>query len=139
MELDDVAKGAVAAVLTDQVETKTGFAYKVAGAVSVVALVGAFLIDGWLRWLIILVLLAGLAGLGFLFVSKRLALRLINRLAPPADLSSIRHKIDGAIAEANLPTGPVGFLKMIWRLRKGVGPEIERLGSVIARFKSDLG
>lgn len=36
-----------------------------------------------------------------------------------------------AVEEADLPTGPASLLRLIWRLRKGVGPEIERLVGVV--------
>ncbi len=138
MELDDFAKGAVASLLTDQVNDKTGLAYKVAGAVVVLALLGVLFIDGWLRWLPLIVLIAGLAMLAFVFVTKRLAMAVIYRIARPADLATSREHFQTAIEEADIPTGPTGFLRLIWRLRKGVGPEVERLGAVVTRLKSEL-
>ena len=138
MELDDFAKGAVASLLTDQVNGKTGLAYKVGGVVAVLALVGAIFLDGWLRWLLVFVLLMGLAVLAFVFVTKRLAMALINRIAPPVDLANSRQHFAAAIEEADIPTGPAGFFRLIWRLRKGVGPEIERLGEVVTRLESQL-
>jgi len=139
MELDDFARGVVASLLTDQVKDKTGLAYKVAGVVAVLALLGVIFVDGWLRWLLVLVLLVGLALLVFVFVTKRLALGIVNRIGPPADLTNARQYFDSAIAEADLPTGPAGFLRLIWRLRKGVGPEVERLGDVVTKLKGQLG
>ncbi len=138
MDLDDFAKGAAASLLTDQVNARTGLAYKVAGAFVVLALIGVLLIDGWLRWLTMLVLLAGLAALAIVFLAKRLATSLIGRLASPVDLADSRQYFNAAIAEADLPTGPIGLLRLIWRLRKGVGPEVKRLGEVISRLKSEL-
>ena len=138
MHLDDFAKGAVASLLSDQVGAKTGLAYKVGWVGSGLALVGAVFLDGWLRWLAVLVLVVGLAALVFVFVTKRLATALINRIAPPVDLADAWQHFDTAIAEADLPTGPVGFLRMIWRMRKGVGPEIDRLGAVVTRLKGEL-
>ena len=138
MDLDDFAKGAVASLLSDQVGAKTGLAYKVGWVGSGLALAGVVFLDGWLRWLAVLVLLVGLAALAFVFITKRLATTLINRIAPPVDLANARQHFDTAIAEADLPTGPVGFLRMIWRMRKGVGPEIDRLGAVVTRLKGEL-
>lgn len=138
MDLDDFAKGAVASLLTDQVNAKTGFATKVSAAVLLLALVGAFAADGFFRWLAVFVVVVALAALLFIFVTKRLATGIINRVAPPADLGNAGAAFSNALAEAELPTGPVGFLNLIWRLRKGVGPEIERLGAVVAKLKSQL-
>ena len=138
MDLDDFAKGAIAALLNGQVDAKTGLASKIGWVATGVALVGAFFAEGWLRWLAVLVVAVGLAALLFVFVTKRLAKGLINRLAPPADLSNARQGFDTAIVEADIPTDPLGFLRMIWRLRKGVGPEIERLGAVVTRLRGRL-
>lgn len=102
------------------------------------ALIGAIALDGWLRWLAVLVVLGALLVLLFVFVTKRLAKGLINRLAPPADLSHVRERFATAIAEADIPTGPLGLLRLVWRLRNGVGPEIERLGLVVTRLESEL-
>lgn len=139
MDLDDFAKGAVASLLTDQVDAKAGFASKVALVVVAVSVVVAVLADGWIRWLVIFVLLLGLALLVFVFITKRLAVGIINRLAPPVDLANARQTFGTAIAEADVPTGPIGLLRLVWRLRKGVGPEIERLGEVVTRLRSELG
>ena len=138
MDLDDFAKGAVASLLTDQVSDKTGLAYRVTGVVALLALAGVIFLDGWLRWLLVFVLLVGLGLLAFVFLTKRLAMGLINRIGPPVDLADSREHFEVAIAEADIPTGPAGFLRLIWRLRKGVGPEIERLGEVVTRLKAQL-
>lgn len=138
MDLDEFAKGAVASLLSDQVADKTGVVTKVSLVVVLGAAATAFFVDGAIRWLAVFVALVGLALVLFAFVSKRLALGIINRLAPPVDLGGARQQFDTAIAEADLPTGPVAFLRLIWRLRKGVGPEVERLGAVVTRLRSDL-
>jgi hypothetical protein len=54
------------------------------------------------------------------------------------DLANSRQHFDTAIAEADIPTDPLGFLRLIWRLRRGVGPGLERLGAVVTRLLSDL-
>ena len=138
MELDDFAKGAVASLLSDVVGDKTGLAYRVGWVGTALALLGSIFLDGWWRALAIVVLLLFLAALVFVFITKRLATAVINRIAPPVDLANARQHFDTAIAEADLPTGPVGFLKLVWRLRKGIGPEVERLGAVVTRLKSEL-
>lgn len=138
MDLDDFARGAVASLLADQVDAKTGFVSKVGLGIVLAAAVVAVATAGVVRWLAVFVLLVGLALVLFVFVSKRLAMGIINRLAPPVDLANARQGFDAAIAEADLPTGPVAFLRLMWRLRKGVGPEVERLGAVVTRLRTDL-
>ena len=114
MQIDDIAKGVVAALLTDQVEGKTILAYRIVGAAGVFGLVGAVLLDGFWRALAVLVLLVALLGLAFIFGTRRLALGLIGRIAPPAELAGARGHFDAAIAEADLPAGPAGFLRLVW-------------------------
>jgi len=138
MDLDDFARGAVASLLTDQVEAKTGLVTKVSLGVAVVAILIVVLVDGFFRWLALFVVVAALALVVFVFVSKRLATGIINRLAPPMDLANASQHFDSAVAEADIPTGPIGFLRLIWRLRNGVGPELERLGAVVTRLRSEL-
>lgn len=138
MDLDNFVKGAVAALLTDQVAAKTGPVTKITLAVAAASLVVAVLADAFFRWLAVFVILVALALVVFVFVSKRVAIGIINRLAPPIDLTNSRQHFDTAIAEADIPTGPVGFLRFIWRLRRGVGPELERLGVVVSRLRSGL-
>jgi hypothetical protein len=138
MDVDDIAKGVVAALLTDQVDDKTGLATKVGLVVLVVSGIGLFVMDGWLRWLAVVVVLLALAFVLFVFISKRLAKAMINRFASPADIGDVRANFDTAIAEAGIPTGPTSFLRMLWRLRKGVGPEIDRLTSVVNRLRREL-
>jgi hypothetical protein len=138
MEVDDIAKGVVSALLTDQIDDKTGLATKVGVVLLVVSIIAAIAFDGWLRWLAVVVVLLVLAFLLFVFLSKRLAKAVVNRFAPPADIGDVRANFQTAIAEADVPTGPASFLRMVWRLRKGVGPEIERLTTVVNRLREGL-
>lgn len=138
MQLDDFARGAVASLMADQVRQKTGFAYTASGGLAVLALLGTVFLGGWWRALAIVLVLMGLAALGFVFLTKRVALVVVNRLGPPADLGGAREYFAAAIEEADVPTGPVGFLRLIWRLRRGVGPELERLGVVVSKLKGQL-
>ena len=139
MQLDNIAKGVVAALLTDQVREKTGLAYKMGAAVAAVALIGVVSLGGFWRGMAVVILLLSLLALLFVYVSRRFALVLVSRIAPPAELAGAREHFDAALTEADLPTGPVAFLRLIWRLRKGVGPEVERLGEVVGRLQDRLG
>ncbi len=139
MDLDDTIKGIVAALLNDQVDAKSGLAAKV-GLVGLVIAVGLVVVtEGWLRGLSIVLLLLVLAFLAFVWLSRRLAKGVVNRIAPPLDLAETRARFESALAEADLPDGPVSFLRLVWRLRKGIGPEVERLAGVVQRLQSDLG
>ena len=139
MQITEVAKGVVAALLTDLVKSKTSLASQVLGAIAVLGVLGVVLLSGFWRALAVVVLVLCLGGLVFVFLSRRMALGMVARIAPPTELSGVRGHFDAALAEADLPTGPAGFLRLIWRLRKGVGPEVERLGEVVARLQQELG
>lgn len=138
MEIDGFVKGVVAALLTDQVDGKAGLAAKVGWIGAALAALGVVFGDGWLRGLAVLVLLVCLAFLVFVYVSRRFAKAIINRFAPPVEMSQVRANFDAAVAEADLPTGPVSLLRLVWRLRKGVGPEVDRLLGVVSRLRDDL-
>ena len=134
MDLDSV-KGVVSALLTDQVDDKTGLAAKIGWIVFAACAVFAVAADGWLRGLGVFVALLSLLFLAFVSVTKGLAKGIINRFAPPADVGDVRQQFSTAIDEADLPTGPAGFMRLIWRLRKGVGPEVERLAAVVGGLR----
>ena len=138
MDVDDFAKGVVAALLTDQVDDKTGLATKAGLVVLVVAGLVVVLADSWLRWLAVVVLLLTLGFLLLVFLSKRLAKAVINRFASPVDMAGARERFETAVAEADIPTGPTSLLRLVWRLRRGVGPEIDRLTAVVQKLRTDL-
>ena len=136
MDIDDFVKGVVSSLLTNLVGEKTSLAYKVGWISFASCLAGAVFLDGWLRALVVIVALLSLGLLVFVFLSKRLALGIINRFAPPVEIGDARVQFESAVAEADLPTGPASFLRLVWRLRKGVGPEVERLAGVVEQLRS---
>ena len=138
MEVDDFVKGVAAALLNDLLDDKTGLAYKVSGVVAVIGFIAAVVADGWLRWLAVLVVILTLVVILFVFVTKRLAKGVINRFAPPVDIGNARTQFETAVAEADIPTGPASFMRLVWRLRKGVGPEVERLTGVVNQLRSGI-
>lgn len=117
---------------------KTGLAYKVAGGLALVGLVGVVALDGAWRGMSIALFVIGLIALAFVALSRWLALRLITRFAPPSRRADVGEHFDAAVAEADLPTGPMAFLRLVWRLRKGISPEVERLGAVVVRLQKRL-
>ncbi len=136
MDIDDIGRGVVAGVLVGQVDDKTGLAFRMGLIAAAGSLAIAVLVDNWLRWLAVLVFLLALGFLLAVFISKRLAKATISRIAPPAKIDAAQFAT--AYEEADLPTGPMALLRLIWRLRKGVGPEIDRLAIVVNGLRSDL-
>ena len=138
MDIEEFGRGAVAALLTDQVNDKVGLAYKADWVVVFVTAVLTVVTDSWLRWLALFFCLLALGFLLFVDITKRFAKATISRIAPPVDIAPARTQFDVAVAEADLPTGPVRFLRLMWRLRKGFGPEVDRLIAVVSRLRSEL-
>lgn len=135
MDTDDFVKGVVAAVLTDQVDDKAGLASNVGWLVLAAAVPAAVFAHGWVRFVGILVAVLTVAFLVFVFVSKYVTKAVIGRFATPVE--GARERFSAAVDEADLPTGPVAFLRMVWRLRNGVGPEVERLEAVVDRLRTE--
>lgn len=138
MGIDGFARGVIASLLTDQVDRKTDLVFKIALAALAAAVAVAVMADGVFRWLAVAGALLFLALLLVVLATRRLAKGIINRFAPPIDIATSRQSFDSAVVAADLPTGPVALLRLVWRLRKGVGPEITRLAAVIDRLRSDL-
>jgi len=137
MDIEEFGRGVAAALLTDQVSDKAGFAYKVGVVAVALTAVSTVVTDSWLRWLALLFCLFALGFVLFVFITKRFATATISRIAPPVDIASARTQFDVAVAEADIPTGPVGFLRLMWRLRRGVGPEVDRLIAVVNQLRSE--
>ena len=47
--------------------------------------------------------------------------------------------MERAVEELDLPTGPVSVLRLLWRLRRGVDEEIERVREIGAELTARLG
>ena len=138
MDIDDFGRGVAAALLTDQVNAKTGLAFKVSTLILLGAIILTVVTDSWLRWPILLVAFVVAAFIAVVWASKRFAVATISRIAPPMDITSARSRFDVALAEADLPTGPVPFLRMLWRLRKGVASEFDRLVEIVKHLSTGL-
>jgi hypothetical protein len=137
VDIEEFGRGVAAALLTDQVSDKAGLAYKVGVVAVALTAVSTVVTDSWLRWLALLFCLFALGFVLLVFITKRFATATISRIAPPVDIASARTQFDVAVAEADIPTGPVGFLRLMWRLRKGVGPEVDRLIAVVNQLRSE--
>jgi hypothetical protein len=128
---DAVARGIVSAVLTNQIEQRGIVVQRVLAGGSIASMLAWLLIDGWTRWLVTPVAVLCIAGFFLLFVARRMLLAATARIAPPGDLRHLGGAADVALAEADLPSSPLAAARMVWRLRRGVGPELARLRAVL--------
>ena len=138
VDLDDLARGLVSGVLTEQVSARGKGVQKVGLAAGALALIVAVIASGWLRWLLVFVALVAVGIAIAAWVARKLAVRAIHRFAEPKDLAQHRSAISAAIDDADLPTGPIAVLGLLWRLRKGVGPEVDRVRAIVSRLKTQL-
>ncbi len=134
----DLARGIVAGLVMETVEGRGRLAARVAFGIALLAGVGAVVGDGVLRLLLVAVaILAALIAV-VTVVLRRLVVAAVGRIGTPADLRHHRTSIDRALERAELPTGPWTAFKMAWRLRKGVGPEVDRLHDIVSRLSTEL-
>ena len=99
---------------------------------SVVLLVLAVVLDGGWRWLAAVLCVAAIVATLATFVVGTMALVLVRRVVSTEqrDLSDAGDAVDRAVEELDLPTGPVSALRLLWRLRKGVGEEVDRVTEI---------
>lgn len=138
VDVKDLARGLVAGLLMETVEARGRLAARVAVIVAVLAVVGAVVADGGLRIVLVILGLIALAVAAISVLLRRLVVAAIRRIGQPRRLDAHRAAIDRAIEQAELPTGPVSALKTAWRLRKGVGPEVDRLHGIVDRLTTEL-
>lgn len=139
MDTDDIARGIISGALTDQVRRRGGGVIVGALVVAAAALVVAFATSGSLRVVSILVLLVSLAAAMIVTAVRWVAIRTIRTIGEPRGFDDHRATIDRALDDADLPTGPIAAMKFAWRLRKGPGPEFDRLGTITSKLAAELG
>ena len=137
-EWDDVARGLVAGMLEKQVKLRGSFARWVGIAVLVVGLLSAVLFGGFVRGLGITMVLVGLIIILTVALIRALALGTIRKFATPQSIAEKRDEIDSAMEKADLPTGPITVIRFLYRLRKGVGPEVQRLDTIMHDLRDEL-
>ena len=137
-EWDDVAKGLVAGMLEQQVENKGSVARWIGIAVLVLGLLGAVFFGGFIRGLGITMVLVGLIIILTIALVRALALGTIRKFATPQSIAEKREEIALATEKADLPTGPVAVIRFLYRLRKGVGPEVARLDKIMDDLRDEL-
>lgn len=134
----NLARGIVAGLVTEQVEARAKFVSLLGLGAAFIGLIGAFALDGVWRGLAILVVVVGLLAAFVVYLLRRLAVGAIGRFASPVSLGDKRELIAKAIDTADLPSGPITALRFLRRIRKGVGPEFERLRDILDELATGL-
>lgn len=137
-EWDDVAKGIVASMLENQVKAKGSIARWIGIAVLALGLLFAIFLGGFFRGLGITMVLVGLIVILAVALIRALALGTIRKFAMPHSIAEKREEIDIATEKADLPTGPLSVIRFLYRLRKGVGTEVERLDKIIDDLRDEM-
>lgn len=137
-EWDDVAKGIVAGMLENQVKAKGSIGRWVGIAILVVGLLFAVFLGGFFRGLGITMVLVGLIIILTVALIRALALGTIRKFATPHSIAEKREEIAIATEKADLPTGPLSVIRFLFRLRKGVGSEVERLDTILDDLREEM-
>jgi len=90
------------------------------------------------RGLAITIALLGLIAFLTIALIRTVALTTIRKFATPQSIAEKREEIDRAMDRADLPTGPLSVIRFIYRLRRGVGTEVERLDVIIDDLREEL-
>ncbi len=138
MDIEDLARGLVAGVLTDTI-ARRGKALLVGALVAgVVLLIVGFTADGWLRWLLVFAAVVAFVSTAVIALLRTLALIAVRQIGEPQEFGRHRDVVTSAIERAALPTGPIAAMRFAWRLRKGADHEVARLKDVVSDLREDL-
>ncbi len=132
MDAVELGRSLFAGVLARKISSTRQPLVIAGAATSVVTLLLVLILDGGWRWLAVAgFVLAGLATVTIWLVGT-FALLLVRRVvsADQRDLSGAGDAVDQAVDELDLPTGPVSALRLLWRLRRGVGEEVDRVRDI---------
>lgn len=132
----DLVKSLVVGFVLDLIRDRTRIVILAGAFVAVVSVVLMVVLDGAGRWLAALTVLVGLGMIVVTWGARRLATAILSRFAPPELAEEQRDRVTAAIDEAGIPTGPLSGLRFAWRLRQGVGAEVDRLRDVANRLQS---
>lgn len=101
-------------------------------AVGVVCVAIGLFTDGFARWLFLVVAVLSLFAAVAIWITGTVALWMVRRVVSSnqRDLSDAGEAVDDAVAEPDLPTGPMSVLRLVWRLRRGVDDEVARVRAV---------
>lgn len=141
MELNntlDLARGLISGWLTDQVNNRGDLPLKGGFALGLVGLVVAVFASGWWRAPGVILFFIGLTVFGVVWLVQRAAKFAISRFATPRSLAGQHQEIQNAIDDMDLPTSPLAILRFLNRVRKGPGPELDRIQLVVGRLSDRL-
>lgn len=138
VEWDDLAKGLVAGMLERQVQARGSVPRWVGIGLIVLGVLAAVVFGGFVRGLGVTLALVGVIIVLIVALARALALGTIRKFATPQSIAEKREEIDRAMERADLPTGPVSVIRFLYRLRKGVGSEVERLDVIIDDLRDEL-
>jgi hypothetical protein len=139
VDRDDLLMGLAAGFMIGQVESRSAFPLYAAGGISLIGLVAAIAFGGFVRGLGIVVILLGIIAALSVLLVRAMAKAAIRKFAEPRTIVAQRAAVDAALAEADLPTGPISSLRYIARFRKGLRPELDRLNAIFHRLDDELG
>ena len=135
---NELGRGLVAGMLERQVRDRGSVVRWIGVAVMLVGVVAAVGWGGFVRGLGITLVLVGLIVVLLVMLVRTMALAAINKFATPTSLAEKREVIDRAMDRADLPTGPIAIVRFLVRLRRGVGPEVARLDTVLDDLREEL-
>ena len=138
MDVQAIARGIVSGMLADQIERRGKTLALVLAAISIVGLIAAVALSGWFRFFGVVAMLFFAGATVALLIARWGAVKMVHRIAEPQDLQEHRATIAAAIDDADLPTGPIAAIRFAWRMRGGVGDEVDRLRVIAERVSEHL-
>lgn len=133
-----IGRSILVGVALDQLRVRSRPILLGLGAIALVGLIGAVAFDDALRVIAVVVFVFALMVLVVALVARFLAGRVLQAIAPPAQIGDHREAIQDAIDQLALPTGPISGLKFAWGLRDGIDDELANAADVISTLRERL-
>jgi len=137
-EWDELGRGLVAGMLEKQISDRGSVGRWIGIGIMGAGGLMAIGFGGFMRGLGITLVLVGLIVVHVVALIRTMALGAIRRFAAPTSIAEKRAVIDHATERADLPTGPISIVRFLYRLRKGVGPELQRLDTILDDLRDEL-
>lgn len=125
-------------MLEKQISDRGSFVRWIGVGLMLLGALTAIAFGGFMRGLGVTIVLIGLIIVLVVALVRAMALGAIRRFATPTSIAEKREVIDHAMESADLPTGPISIVRFLYRLRKGVGPELRRLDTIMDNLRDDL-
>lgn len=138
MSWDDLGRGLVAGMLENHISNRPSIVRRIGVALIVAGGLVAIAWGGEVRGLGITMVLVGLIAALTVGLVRLVALKTINDFARPTSIAEKREVIDRASESADLPRGPISITRFLVRVRRGVGPDVERLETVLDDLRNEL-